>query len=166
MIIQRSILSIFLLFSLFLSASAEPAKAVPADLYKKGSAVAAFQAKDQHGKDYQFKKGTKYLVVTFDMSTGKKVNKQLAAKGATYLTEKKAVYVANIFGMPGIGRAFALPKMRRYPHTIILADEENLLARFPKVDKKATVLTLNSQGVVQSVSYWDPKSQKVEEFLK
>ena len=69
-------------------------------------------------------------------------------------------------GMPGIGRVFALPKMRRYPHTIILADEENLLARFPTTEKKATVLKLNAQGQVVSITYWDPKAEKVDDILK
>ncbi len=161
--LKSSIFTLLFFVSLLCPLSAEPAKA---DFYKKGSVLTAFKAKDQHGKDYSFKKGTQYVLVTFDMSTGKKVNKVLTEKGAAYLAKKKAVYVANIYGMPGIGRAFALPKMRKYPHTIILADEKNFLARFPKSDKKVTVLKLNSQAKILSVSYWNPKTQKIDEFLK
>jgi hypothetical protein len=152
--------------SLFLCLLVPSLSADPAKPYAKGITVAEFKAADQHGKPYTFEKGTRYLLVTFDMSTGKKANKVLAAKGADYLTQKKAVYVANIYGMPGIGRTFALPKMRRYPHTIILADEENLLARFPQSEKKVTVLKLNKQGEILSLSYWDPKTQKIEDVIK
>lgn len=134
--------------------------------YAKESQVTAFSAADQHGKAYAFKKGTRYLLVSFDMSTGKKANKQLHARGAGYLPSKKAVYIGNIYGMPKVGRIFALPKMKKYAHTIILADEENLLDRFPEAKGKVTVLKLDSQAVVQEVSYWSPGEQKIEDVLK
>jgi len=148
-------------FSLFLLLP----QSASADLYKVGSPVDALVAKDQHGNAFQLKKGVRYLLVTFDMSTGKKANKALAEKGEAYLTKKKAVYVANIHGMPGIGRAFALPKMRRYPHTIILADEEDLLTKYPRKEKLVTVLKLDDQGKVLSIFFWDPKTQKIDDVL-
>ncbi len=134
--------------------------------YEKGSKVAEFKSADQHGKAYTFQKGTRYLMITFDMSTGKKANKVLHEKGAAYLPGKKAVYVANIYGMPGIGRRFALPKMKKYVHPIILADAKGLLDPFPTQKGKVTVLALNTRGVVTAISYWEPKSQKIEDILK
>ncbi|MCP5535655.1 MAG: hypothetical protein H7A51_05390 [Akkermansiaceae bacterium] len=142
------------------------AQEVAVKTYQKGDTVAPFKAADQHGKAYTLNKGTRYLMVTFDMSTGKKANKVLHEKGAAYLPGKKAVYVANIHGMPGIGRTFALPKMRKYAHRIILADAEGLLDPFPTQDGKVTILTLNSRGVVTAIAYWDPKTQKVDDLLK
>jgi hypothetical protein len=137
-----------------------------ADLYKKGSKVTAFKANDQHGQAYEFEAAkTKYLLVSFDMETGKKANAALSAQGADFLTKQKAVYVANIFGMPGIGRMFALPKMRKYPHRIILGDDANLLTPFPQEANKVTVLTV-SGGVVKEIRYWDPASESVVDLLK
>jgi hypothetical protein len=137
-----------------------------ADVYEKGSKVAAFQANDQHGNAYAFDAAaTRYLLVSFDMETGKKANAALSAQGAEFLGTKKAVYVANIFGMPGIGRMFAMPKMRKYPHRIILGDDANLLTPYPQQAGKVTVLTL-SRGVVQKVSYWDPAAENVVDVLK
>lgn len=134
--------------------------------YQAGSTVAAFNASDQHGKVYTFKKGTRYLLVSLDMATGKKANKMLTEKGAAYLPGKKAVYVANIHGMPGIARAFALPQMRRYAHTIILADQKDLLAPVPAQKGKVTVLALNPAGVVTGISYWDPNVEKIDDVMK
>ena len=148
---------------LWLQASAQQ---VAQKTYAKGSKIAAFQAQDQHGKKYVFEKGTRYLLVSFDMSTGKVANKALHAKGATHLPSKKAVFVANIYGMPKIGRVFALPKMKKYAHRIILGDAKGLLDPFPKQKKKVTVIKLNSRGIVTSISYWSPKTQKVEDILK
>jgi hypothetical protein len=137
-----------------------------ADVYQKGSKLDAFQASDQHGNAYSFDAAaTKYLLVSFDMETGKKANAALSAQGAEFLGNNKAVYVANIFGMPGIGRFFALPKMRKYPHRIILGDDAALLTPYPQQAGKVTVLTM-SRGTIQDIRYWDPASESVVELLK
>ncbi len=148
---------------LWLQASAQQ---VAQKTYVKGSKIAAFQAKDQHEKDYTFEQGTRYLLVSFDMSTGKVANKALTAKGAAYLPSKKAVFVANIYGMPKVGRFFAIPKMKKYAHRIILGDAKGLLDPFPMEKKKVTVIKLNSKGIVTSISYWSPKTQPVDDILK
>ncbi len=134
--------------------------------YEKGQAVESFSTKDQHGQEFVFKPAeTRYLLVTHDMDTGKKANAALNALGKDYLGSKKAVYMANIHGMPGVGRMFAMPKMRKYSHRIILADDEALIARFPAQDGKVTVLTL-AGGKVKSVSYWTPGTEEVDTYLK
>ena len=139
---------------------------VNAQVYEKGSKITSFKAQDQHGVAYEFEAAkTQYLLVSFDMETGKKANAALTAQGAEFLTNKKAVYVANIFGMPGIGRFFALPKMRKYSHRIILGDDANLLTPYPQQVGKVTVLTLRA-GEVQEVRYWDPATESVVELLK
>ncbi len=140
------------------SAQAEP--------YKAGSTVKPFTAKDQHEQAYTFDaKNTRYLLVSHDMETGKKANAALTTFGKEHLAGKKAVYVANIHGMPGIGRMFALPKMKKYAHRIILGDDAALIADFPEQQGKVTVLGL-SNGKVTSVGYWDPSAEGVDKFLK
>lgn len=134
--------------------------------YEKGQAVEPFTTKDQHEQAFTFKPAeTRYLLVSHDMETGKKANAALTALGKDYLGSKKAVYMANIFGMPGIGRMFAMPKMKKYNHRIILADDAALIARFPAQAGKVTVLSL-SDGKVQSVAYWTPGAEGVETYLK
>jgi hypothetical protein len=134
--------------------------------YEKGQAVEAFKAKDQFEQAYAFKPGeTRFLLVSHDMETGKKANAALTALGKDFLGSKKAVYMANIFGMPGIGRFFAMPKMKKYSHKIILADDAALIARFPEQKGKVTVLTL-TEGKVESIAYWTPTAEPVETFLK
>lgn len=161
--IYKSIVT--LVVSLLLPATLHAEDAAP-KVYKVGDKVEAFQSKDKFDNQYTFQAGTNFLLVSFDMSTGKKANKSLAEKGAEYLGKNKAVYMANIHGMPGIGRAFAIPKMKKYPHPIILADDENLIAKFPSQEGKVTVLKLNTAGKIQKVSYWDPATEKVDDYLK
>jgi hypothetical protein len=139
---------------------------VNAEPYAKGSTVKAFSAKDQHEQAYTFDaKTTRYLLVSHDMETGKKANGALTALGKDHLSGKKAVYIANIHGMPGVGRMFALPKMKKYNHRIILGDDAALIADFPEQKGKVTVLGL-SNGKVSSVEYWDPSTEGVNNFLK
>jgi hypothetical protein len=134
--------------------------------YATGSKVEAFSAKTQHDKEFTLKPAdTQFLLVTHDMETGKKANAVLTTVGPDNLTNKKVVYLANIHGMPGVGRMFALPKMRKYSHTIILGDDAGLIAKFPEEKNKVTVIKL-SGGKVISVKYWDPGAEGVVGFLK
>jgi hypothetical protein len=59
--------------------------------------------------------------------------------------------------MPGIGRTFALPKMRKYPHRIILADEEHFLDRYPTEDGKLTLFRLDDAGKITEIKFIDPE---------
>jgi len=134
--------------------------------YAKGDKVEAFRAEDQHGNAFDLQpESTHYLLVSHDMETGKKANSILTNLGKDYLTSNKSIYIANIYGMPGIGRMFAIPKMRKYTHRIILADDEALISRFPAQAGKVTVLTL-IKGEVQSIRYWDPTTEAVDGYLK
>lgn len=149
-----------LLISIFgaVASSAEP--------YVKGEKIEAFKAKDQHDADYEFKpSGMNYLLVSHDMETGKKANAVLTTLGKDYFSNHKAAYLANIHGMPSIGRMFALPKMKKYAHRIILGDDADLIAKFPEQAGKVTVLAI-SGGKVQSISYWSPGETKLDDLLK
>lgn len=151
--------SVFLILSLFLGTAS-------AEQYKLGSKVKAFAANDQHGKAYKLNGNTRYLLLSDDMATGKKANTALDAKGAAYLPSKKAVYVANIHGMPAIGRMFAFKKMQKYSHRIIYGDDKDLMTPFPIHPAHVTVLRLDGEGKITRISYWDPATQDVEKHLK
>ncbi len=134
--------------------------------YETGSQVQPFTAKDQHENAFTLKPAdTRFLLVSHDMETGKKANAALNALGKDYLGGKKAVYVANIHGMPGIGRMFAMPKMKKYVHRIILGDDEALIAKFPEQKDKVTVLKLDD-GKVTSITYWTPGAEGVDQVLQ
>lgn len=122
-----------------------------------GATMPVLTAKDQHDNAFTLGDDVAYVLVAFDMGTGKAANTKLEKKGATWLDEHHAVYVSNIHGMPGVGRMFALPKMRKYPHRIILADEEGLLDAYPQTKGMVTVLKLKPGRMIEAISYWDPR---------
>jgi len=134
--------------------------------YAVGSKVEPFNATDQFEAAFTFKPSVdRYLPASHDMETGTTANAVLSPLGKDFLVSKKAVYMANIFGMPGIGRTFAMPKMKKYNHRIILADDATLIANFPVQAGKATVLTL-SGGKVGSSACWNSRTDDIGAFLK
>lgn len=158
----RSLLTAICFVCLGLGARAETAK--PAEPYKAGDALAAFTTKDQHGKEYTFAPGVKTVVIAFTMGVGKDTNRFLEKQPADFLETHGAIFIANIHGMPGIGRTFAMPKMRKYPHRILLADEEHFLDRYPKEDGKVTVLRLGAAGTITAIEFVDPEKNAAAAF--
>lgn len=126
---------------------AEPGK------YAVGDRFEGFATQDQHGKSYTYEGGARLVVVSFEMDTGKAANGFLERQGADFLGRQRAVFVANIHGMPGIARTFALPKMRKYPHRILLADGEHFLDRYPSKENHLTVLELDEQGAIAAIRF-------------
>jgi hypothetical protein len=137
-----------------------------ADTLKVGDPMPAFKAKDQHDASFELKPGTRYFLVALDMSTGKEANKALAAKGPSYLESKNAVLVCNIKGMPAVGRVFALPKMRKYPHRIVLADQDQSLDAYPTQKGRVTVLKFNEKNTVSAIKFWNPETEAIDDLLK
>jgi hypothetical protein len=137
-----------------------------AGAYEAGQTVAPFKATDQHEKAFTFDPmGTRFLLISHDMEAGKSANSVLDEAGSAKLAESKVVYVANIVGMPSIGRLFAFPKMRKYSHQIILGDDADLISKFPVQAGKVTVLLLTG-GKITSIRFWSPATEALAGFLK
>ncbi len=130
-----------------------------------GDVVPGFSARDQFGKEFKFEAGLHYLLLAFDMDTGKQANHKLADLGVGWLEKHGAAYVLDIHTMPAVGRWFALPKMRKYPERIVLADTKDLLAPFPHKPEKITVLVLSSTGKISEIRYWDPATKTLDTVL-
>ncbi|WP_269525513.1 hypothetical protein [Coraliomargarita parva] len=130
-----------------------------AESLEVGQPFPAFEGmQDQHELDYPMPEKTRYVVVSYTMSVGKAANGYFSAQPKDYLQANHAVYVANIYGMPAVGRFFAMPKMRKYHHRIMLADAEGLLDDFPQEEDRLTVFELGASGRIEAIRYWDPKS--------
>lgn len=121
--------------------------------YAVGAAFAGFETKDQHDKPFRYTGGARRVVVSFEMDTGKAANAFLEKQPADYLARNDTLFIANIHGMPGIARTFAMPKMRRYPHRILLADAEDFLARYPQKENHLTVLLLDGHDAITAIRF-------------
>ena len=131
-----------------------------------GDAVPAFSAKDQFGKEFKPDAGLHFLLLGFDMGISKTANLKLADLGAGWLEKHSAAYVLDIHTMPGIARLFAFPKLRKYPHRIMLGDDEKMLAVFSRQPEKITVLVLTPTGKISEIRWWNPATESLAAVLR
>jgi hypothetical protein len=134
-----------------------------ADLLKVGDTYPTFTTQDQHEVEFTLTGEVQYLMISFDMTTGKKANAYLTEKSPDFFSSNKVVYMANIYGMPWIGRKFAMPKMKKYNHRILIADEEGLLDPVPTRDGEVTIVKLSSQQKIEKITFWNPKEELILE---
>ena len=133
------------------------AAALAAQPYRPGDRFDAFSTKDQHDRAYTYEGGVRRVIVAFEMGSGKAANSFFETQPADFLARQETIFLSNIHGMPGIARAFAMPKMRKYPHRILIADGKEFLARYPTQEDQLTVLTLDATGVITDIRFVDPK---------
>lgn len=109
--------------------------------YKVGQSVMPLDLNDQFGKRYTLKAMPKTLIMAFEKGTGATVNEYLTVQEKGYLAKNKAAFVADISQMPKfITESFALPKMRKYTHTVLLIQDEEQGLNFPAQEDKITVM--------------------------
>jgi hypothetical protein len=130
-----------------------------------GGSIPKISARDQHGADYVFTNGTAFLLIALDMESAKAANKKLAEQGAGFLEKHGAVYLMDIHAMPGIARYFALPKMRKYPHRIVLMETADALNWVPAKAGHITILKLTPEGRIKTVSYWQPAAEPAADLF-
>jgi hypothetical protein len=131
-----------------------------------GDPVPAISARDQHGVNYAFTNGTKYLLIAVEKGSATTANHKIADQGAGYLEAHGAVYMMDIHTMPSIGRFFAFPKMRKYPERIILIDAPHVLDWVPVKTGCLTVLKLTLDGHIQGIGYWNPNTEPVSQCFE
>lgn len=129
-----------------------------------GDSIPTFEIKDQFEKKQAIAADTKIILVTAEKGMSEIIRDVLLAKPEGFLESKKAVYVGDISGMPSlIARFFALPKMKKYPFSILLVDEEQTKS-FSKKEEKITVYLVDN-GKVTKVKYIST-AKELEEVLK
>jgi len=117
-----------------------------------GDATPTFAIKDQFEKAHTIAADTKTILVAADKGTSEVLRDYLLTKEKGFLEANKAYYVADISGMPSlIAKFFALPKMKKYPFSILLVDE-NQTKEFDKKEGNITVYTV-TDGKVSAVKY-------------
>lgn len=109
--------------------------------YTVGQTVSPLELEDQHGNHTTLQTMPKTLIMAYEKGTGATVNEYLNAQDKGYLKKYNAVFIADISQMPGlVTKLFALPKMRKYIHTVLLIRDEQQGLRFPSKEEKITVM--------------------------
>lgn len=117
-----------------------------------GDQVPTFEIKDQFEKNHVISKDSKTILVAADKGTSEILKDYLLTKPKGFLESNKSVYIADISGMPSlIAKFFALPKMEKYPFSILLVDEDQT----KKFSKKEDHITIYSvlDGKISGIKY-------------
>jgi hypothetical protein len=147
-----------ILFTVLLSLSAI------ANSLSVGSEASAIKIKDQFEKEHTVDANVKTILFASDKDTSDILKDYLLSKDADILTRNNAVYVADISGMPSlISKFIAMPKMKKYPFSILLLDDTNK-ENFTKEEGKIIVYTLENSKVtnISKIS----KKEELEVIIK
>ena len=115
------------------------------------STVNDIKIKDQFEKEHTIGTNVKTILFASDKKTSDMLRDYLLpiSEKENVLEKNGAVYVADISGMPSlISKFIALPKMKKYPFSILLLDDTNK-ANFTKEDGKIIVYSLEAGKVVK-----------------
>ncbi len=129
-----------------------------------GNDVSSLKIKDQFEKEHIIDSNIKTILFASDKDTSDILKDYLLSKDADILTRNNAVYVADISGMPSlISKFIAMPKMKKYPFSILLLDDTNK-ENFVKEEGKIIVYTLENSKVtnISKIS----KKEELETIIK
>ena len=134
------------LFTVFLGLSAI------ANSLTIGNNLPTLTIKDQFEKEHTVDANIKTIIFSATKSEGVTIKEFLLAKDKDYLTTNKAVYIADITGMPSLITKFiAMPKMKDYPFSVLLIDEANKTL-FPVKEDMISIISLEN-GKVTDIKY-------------
>lgn len=134
------------LFTVFLGLSAF------ANSLTIGNNLPTLTIKDQFEKEHTVDANIKTIIFSATKSEGVTIKEFLLAKDKDYLTTNKAVYVADITGMPSLITKFiAMPKMKDYPFPVLLVDEANKTL-FPVKEDMISIISLEN-GKITDIKY-------------
>ncbi|OUR72091.1 hypothetical protein A9Q76_04290 [Arcobacter sp. 31_11_sub10_T18] len=119
---------------------------------------------DQFEKTHTISLESNKVLVAYDKSMSTILKEFLLAKEDDFLTKNKTVYIGDISGMPSlISRFFAIPKMKKYPFSILFLDDKNRNA-FSKKEDFISVYTLEN-GKVKTLTHVSSK-EELENLFK
>ncbi len=117
---------------------------------KVGDALPPITLKNQHDKPITVAADAQTLLFTIEKPASDLVNEYLLKQDKTFLTSKKAYFLADISGMPSmITKMFAIPKMQERPYDILLAYDAQEAAFMPRQKNHVTVVKLEAGKVAE-----------------
>jgi hypothetical protein len=139
---------------------AAPADAEPIAV---GDRLEPFALEDQHGTEHRIDASVAVILFSRDMKGGDVLEQALAATTAELLSERHALYVADISGMPRlVARLFAIPSMRRRAYPMLLDRDGSMTSRLPSVDGQATLIFSRSLEITRVLHLDTPEAVRRE----
>lgn len=134
-----------------------------AQTIKIGDTLPTITLQDQFEKTHTVSPQSKRILVAFDKDASDILKEFLLKKEGDFLTKNQTVYIGDISGMPSlISKFFAIPKMKKYPFSILFLDDKNRKV-FSKKEDMISVYTLKD-GKINNLSYISTKEELTKVF--
>jgi len=128
-----------------------------------GDTLPTITLEDQFEKTHTISPQNKRILVAFDKDASDLLKEFLLNKEDDFLTKNQTVYVGDISGMPSlISKFFAIPKMKKYPFSILFLDDKNRNV-FSKKEDMISVYTLEN-GKIKNLSHISTKEELIKVF--
>lgn len=119
-----------------------------------GQRFPGYKLPDQYGTIHEFAPGRHWIILSWEKKTSEQANAWLKGKPSGFLDQHRIDYLIEISPMPRIiAEKLAKPKMRKYPHRVLIADDAGLRKVYPLQDKKLTVLELKPDATVAAIHF-------------
>ena len=146
---RRALCTLLLCLPLWLGAS--PLEA--------GNTWPPLSLKDQNDQPVVIDSTTRHVIFAAEKSVSDMVSRTLGPHGKASLLQAKAVYVADISGMPAvISRMFAIPKLRELSFSVGLVRDAALTNDVARRKGAATVITLDG-GQIKQIQFAENEGQ-------
>lgn len=128
-----------------------------------GDTLPTITLQDQFEKTHTVSPESKTILVAFDKDASDILKEFLLEKEGDFLTKNQTVYIGDISGMPSlISKFFAIPKMKKYPFSILFLDDKNRDV-FSKKEDMISVYTL-VDGKIKNLSHISTKEELAKVF--
>jgi hypothetical protein len=130
--------------------------------FKVGDTLPSITLEDQFEKKQTIKSSDKMIIMAFEKDISIAIADYLKSKPATFLADNHTKYISDISSMPSlITSMFALPKMRKYPFSVMLIDD-NFGEQFSHQEGTITIINIKSNKITK-ISFID--SSKIGEIF-
>jgi hypothetical protein len=120
--------------------------------FKVGDTLPPIELSDQFDKEFKVETSDTTIVMAFEKDVSITVADYLKSKPSSFLAEHHSKYISDISTMPSmITSMFALPKMRKYPFSVLLINDD-FGKQFNRQDGKITIFTLK-KGEIKSIKF-------------
>jgi len=125
--------------------------------FKVGDTLPSITLEDQFEKESTVGEKDRLLIMAFEKDISVVVNEYLKTQEGSFLETHHAKYISDISTMPSIITSmFALPKMKKYPFSVMLINDK-FGEQFNRQEGKITVYTLKKHKI-KEIRYVTPQA--------
>lgn len=152
---MNKFLTIFILLFFMLNAK-------EADKESTLRAIYTASYKTQNDVSLKIPQEQKLIIIAFDKANASLVNEYLDTKEPTYLQNNNAVFIADVSDVPNfLLKMVALPKLKKFKHTIYLNADSELKKSLPQKEGKITLLYIQNGAIMETLYISSAKELEV-----